>query len=131
MIIEYSEKDLLQSRIVEPAFYLVEITGVEEKADKSATGINAWIKGKILRNDDTGDEKFKDVPTPFLWLFSSKAPWSTVGFMSSLGANVAAGERVEISQNLVGRKVVVFIGNGVYNDQTTNVIDGRYRKPKE
>ena len=133
MIFEYSDKDLLQSKIVDPAWYRVRITACEDRASNDGQSVNTWLKGEILYNADSKDTKFAGVPTPYLWLFNSKAPFSTVGFTTALeGKPPSQGERREISANTtVGREVEMFIANGEYNGQTTNAVSGKYRIRRE
>lgn len=130
MIIEYSKEDLLQSTVVEPAWYRVRIEEVEERLSKDGNSTNAWLKGKILYAADTKDVKYADVPTPKFWMFNSKAPWNTVGFISALGGEVGVGKRVDIGPGLAGKELDVFIENELYNGSMVNAIKHKYRAPR-
>lgn len=135
MILEPNEKDFLQNKIVTPGWYHVRINDVVEKPNNAGDGINAWIKGEILQNADSGSKEFAGVPTPYLWLYSDKAPWGPIALMSALGADVGPGKRMDVSKgSLAGREVIAFIGNalGVKDGKTYNSITDQFKPvPKE
>jgi len=131
MILEYSERDVLSSILVEPAWYLVQIDGIKYLPSKGADSTNCWINGHIIKNDDTGDTKFAGVPTPFLWLINSKASFSAVGLFNSLGQEVKAGSRSD-TDSLPGKRTVMFIGNAPNPNtgQMQNSNPSMFRQPK-
>lgn len=126
MIIEFSDSDIKQSTVVEPAWYVVHIDEVEDRQANDGQSTNTWLKGHIVRNADTGDTKFANVPTPFLWLFNSKGAWAAVGFCAALGMEPGAGKRADLSQSQ-GKDIEVFISNGLYKGVMGNVISNQYR----
>lgn len=129
MILEFSREDILNSIVVDPAWYRVLITEVQEKDSKDFQSKNTWLKGKILFNADTGDKKFEGAKTPFLWLFNSKAAWSAVGFCTALGMEPKEGSRARLdAETLVGKQIDMFIGQGLdQNQRVCNVVTGQYR----
>jgi len=129
MIITFSEKDILSSKIVTPSWYRVIIEEVEDKMSKDNTSTNSWLKGKILFNADDGSTEFANVPTPFLWMFNSKGAWAVVGLLKTMGFTVEAGKRADLSA-LVGKQVDAFIGNELYNGAMQNKMTGMYREPR-
>lgn len=129
-IVEFSKDDLLQSKVVTPAWYRVQITKVEDRASNDGKSINTWLKGKILFNADNGSTEFADVPTPFLWMFNSKAVWSMVGFAQAFGVEVEPGKRFDPSAT-EGKQIDVFIENEMYNGILQNSIKHKYRAPRE
>lgn len=135
MILEPNEKDFLQAKLVTPGWYRVRINGVEEKPNKNGDGMNAWIKGEILNNADTGSKEFAGVPTPYLWLYSDKAVWGPIALMAALGVEVGPGKRMDVSNNsLAGREVIAFIGNvlGKNDGKMYNSITDQFKPiPKE
>lgn len=133
-MIEFSETDIARNRIVEPAFYRVRINKVTEKLAKSGNTTNYWIEGEILCNADTGDEKFKGTPTPFLFMFNSGAIGKAVPFVEALqgeAVNLKAGEKKRFElKNAEGKIIDMFIGNGLYEGQIQNTITGQFRTAK-
>lgn len=129
MIIEFSENDLKAEKIVEPAWYRVQIDSVEDKMANDNVSTNSWIKGHILFNSDTGSKAFEGVPTPFLWLISSKGAFAAVGIFAALGVVPQVGVRLS-TEALVGKQLDCFIGNGLYKGAMQNTMPGQYRAPR-
>lgn len=129
MLIEFSDSDLLSSKIVQPGWYKVSIDDVEERASNDGTSTNAWIKGHIICNDDTGNTDDNGVPTPYLWMINSKGAFAAVGLFSSIGMEIKAGSRANTSA-LKGKEVVMFIGNELYKGKMQNCVTGQYRAVK-
>jgi hypothetical protein len=130
MIIEFSDSDFLQSKVVEPAWYRVLIEKVEDKLSKDGKSTNTWLSGKILFNADTGDKTNAGVPSPFPWLFNSKAAWSAVGFAQAMGMEAAPGKRFDFNA-CQGREIDMFIENDFYEGILKNVTKHKYRAPRE
>jgi hypothetical protein len=126
MIIEFSESDILQSKVVTPAWYHVRIDDVTDKLSKQGDSTNSWLKGTVLYNADNGSKEFEGVPTPFLWFLNSKAPFTAVGLFAALGLEIKAGTRAD-SSALKGKELDVYIENEVYNGLVQNKINGKYR----
>ena len=129
MIIEFSESDILSSKIVNPAWYRVHIESVEDRTSKDGQSTNSWIKGKIVFDADSGSKEFSGVATPYLWLFNSKGAFAAVGFCACLGMEPGAGKRADLS-NATGKDLDVFIGNLLVEGTMRNVITGQYRAPR-
>ena len=130
-LMEFSQEDIDRSKIVDPGWYTVLVTAVQDKLSNDQQSTNTWISGKILCNDDTGDKKFASVPTPTNWLFNSKAKSNAIGYIQAMtGSVVKPGDRVDL-QSTVGKHIGVFIGNGIFNNQTQNQITHQYRQPKQ
>lgn len=130
MLLQFSDSDVKSSKIVPPGWYLVSIDEVEEKASKDSKSINTWLKGQIIKDDDTGSTENSGVPTPFPWLINSKGAWAAVGLFNSIfGDEIKAGDRRDTAA-LAGQKVVMFIGNGLYEGVMKNVSTNQYRAPK-
>ena len=130
MIVEFSKEDLLTSKIVEPAWYRVQIDSIEDRMSNDGKSTNTWLKGHIIMNADTGDVTNAGVPTPYLWMFNSKAAWSMVGFAQAFGADVKPGSRFDPAAT-TGQQVDVFIDNEMYNGVLQNSMKkGMYRTPR-
>lgn len=137
-IIQLSERDLLRSVVVEPAWYRVRIDEVGEALSSKGTSTNYPIDGTILFNGDTGATKFIDankkeqitagVPTP-MWMFNSGALGFAVGFLQSLGADAKPGMRIDLAA-AKGKEIDVFIENDTYQGRLVNRINHKYRAPR-
>lgn len=130
-IIEFSEDDLNRSKIVSPSWYVVEVLRV---GTKPSTGNNPetttiWpIEGRIIRNADNGSVEFAGVPTPAGWNFNDnpRAKGFMVGFFNALGAEVKAGQRMDLSA-AEGKQLEVFIENDTFEGRVVNRINHKYR----
>lgn len=129
MIIEPKREDIVGSTVVEPAWYEVEVTSVEDKMSKDNTSTNSWLKGKIVKNADNGDTKYAGVPTPFLWMINSKGIFASVALFKSIGVDMEDGKRYD-TQAFSGRRLEAFIGNELYNGAMQNKMMGQYRMVK-
>jgi hypothetical protein len=123
-IISFSEKDLRRGKVVEPAWYLVQIDNVGEAPSKDGGSTNYPVEATIIRNADNGSEEFKDVPVD--WNFNSKAIGFASGFLLSFGVDVKAGARFELG-NTVGKQVEVFVENGEWQGRIVNRVNHKYR----
>jgi hypothetical protein len=138
-VIQYSKRDLLRDKLVEPAWYTVHINTIGEwTPSKDKQSQNMVVEGTIVRNADNGSEEFKDVPIGGMgaWGFNTKA----LGF--SLGLTKAVAEQLGINaddigpdtkieyKHLEGKYVDVFIINDTYEGRMKNKVDHKYRAPK-
>lgn len=129
-IIEFSNRDLLMSTLVEPGvWYRVLVNSVGEEQTTTAKGVstNYPVEATILFNGDTGDTKFKDVP--LRWNFNSKAMGFAVGFIEAMGEKVVAGQRLDLAA-AEGRALDVFVEHNEYQGRTRNAVNHKYRLPK-
>jgi hypothetical protein len=128
MFIEFTEKDILRSKIVEPAFYRVRIEDIESKISNKGDSTNFRLEGVILKNADNGNEKYAGVPTPYLWFFNSKQLQHLIPVIQAVDPawEVKPGVRVD-PELLKGQELEVYIGNGTYNNQIQNQITNQYR----
>jgi len=123
-IIQFSERDILRGKVVEPAWYVVSIDNVGEEPSKNGDSTNFPVEGTIIRNADNGDEEFKNVPLD--WMFNSKRVSFASSFLSSLGVDVKAGPRYELA-SAVGKQIEMFIENDTYNGRLLNRVNHKYR----
>ena len=123
-IVSFSDRDLMRGKVIEPAWYLVQIDSIGEAPSKDGGSTNYPVEGVISRNADTGDEAFKGLPLD--WNFNSKAIGFAVGFLSALGVDVKAGQRFELN-NAVGKQVEVFVENGEWQGRIVNRVNHKYR----
>lgn len=123
MSLELSNRDILRGTIVEPAWYRMRIEDYTEKLSKDQQSTNHIIEAVIIRNADTGDEKFSGVPVS--WNFNSKAPGFVVGFLKSLGVEVTPG-RVDLNA-AKGMEIEVMVENDEYEGRLVNRVNHNYR----
>ena len=123
-IVNFTERDLLRGKIVDPGWYLVSINSIGEAPSKDGGSTNYPVEGTIIKNADNGDEAFKGVPID--WMFNSKALGFAVGFLKAFNVDVKAGQRFDLS-NAVGLQVEMFVGNGEWQGRPKNTVDHKYR----
>ena len=128
-MIEFTQRDILRGKIVEPAWYRVKIESIEKKLSAAGDSTNFVMEGTIIKNADNGDTKFAGVPTPAGWNFNTKAVGFMVGYFEAFGVEVAAGSRFDEMQT-VGKELDVYIENGTWENRVVNRINHKYRKPR-
>lgn len=129
-MIEFTEKDILRSKIVTPGWYRVRVVATGEKVAKSGVSVNHMMEGVIIKHADTGATEFAGVPTPANWMFNSQAIGQAVGFVEAVAKQkVTPGMRVNL-EDTVGKELDIFFDNGTYNNQIQNQINHKYRPAK-
>ena len=124
-MIQFSDRDLMHGKLVEPAWYLVRIDNIGEAPSKDGGSTNYPIEGVIVKNADNGGEDFAGVPLD--WNFNSKAIGFAVGFLAAFGVDVKSGARFELA-NAVGKHVEVFVENGEWQGRIVNRVNHKYRQ---
>lgn len=138
-IVQYSRKDLLRDKIVNPAWYLVLIETIGEWTDsRDGKSQNMIVEGVIVKNAETGATDFADVPIGGMgsWNFNTKAMGFSKGLVNAvanqLGLNpdeITPETRIEF-KHLEGKYVEVFIENDTYEGRIKNKVQHKYREPK-
>lgn len=123
-IIQFSDRDLMRGKVIEPAWYLVTINSIGEAPSKDGGSTNYPVEAVIVRNADNGSEDFAGVPLD--WNFNSKAIGFAVGFLQAFGVDVKAGARFDLA-NAVGKQVEVFVENGEWQGRIVNRVNHKYR----
>ena len=123
-IVSFSERDLMRGKVIEPAWYVVQIDSIGEAPSKDGGSTNFPVEGQVIRNADNGSEDFKGLPLD--WNFNSKAIGFAVGFLAALGVEVKAGQRFEL-KNAEGKQVEVFVENGEWQGRIVNRVNHKYR----
>src|SRR4249920_1577986 len=123
-LISFTDRDLLRGKVVEPAWYLVNIDAVGEGPSKDGGSTNYPVEATIVKNADTGSEDFKNVPLD--WNFNSKAIGFAVGFLAAFGVDVKAGARFDLA-NAVGKQLEMFVENGEWQGRIKNQVNHKYR----
>jgi hypothetical protein len=127
-IVTFSDRDLMRGKVVEPAWYLVNIDNIGEAPSKDGGSTNYPVEGSILKNADNDSEEFKGVPLD--WNFNSKAIGFAVGFLKAFGVDVKAGARFDLA-NAVGRQVEIFVENGEWQGRIVNRVNHKYRPARQ
>jgi hypothetical protein len=127
-IVTFSERDLMRGKVVEPAWYLVNIDNIGEAPSKDGGSTNYPVEGSILKNADNDSEEFKGVPLD--WNFNSKAIGFAVGFLQAFGVDVKSGARFDLA-NAVGRQVEIFVENGEWQGRIVNRVNHKYRPARQ
>jgi hypothetical protein len=123
-IIQFTDRDLLRGKIVEPAWYVVNITNIGESPSKDGGSTNYPAEATIVKNADNGSEDFAGVPLD--WNFNSKAIGFAVGFLAAFGVDVKAGARFDLA-NAVGKQIELFVENDTWNGRMVNRVNHKYR----
>src|SRR6187402_2411084 len=123
-IISFSDRDMLQGKIVEPAWYVMTINSVGEAPSKDGGSTNYPVEGVIVRNAETGGEEYAGVP--LIWNFNSKAIGFAAGFLKAFGVDVKAGERFELA-SAAGKTLEVFVENDTWQGRLVNRVNHKYR----
>ncbi len=125
--LDISAKDAMRGIVIDPAgWYTVRVDNVGERTpSKAGDSENINIEGTIIKNADSGDEKFAGYPTPSGWLFNSKVPGFAVGFLRAGGEEIVPG-RVGLKV-MEGRVIDVFIKHDEYQGRTVSKVDHQYR----
>lgn len=126
-VIQYSDRDLLRGKVVEPAWYRMRIESVGEALSKDKGSTNYPVEGTILFNGDNGNTDFANVPID--WNFNSKAIGFSVGFLKAFGVELSSGVRYEL-KSAEGKELDVFVENGTYNGRVVNRVEHKYRPIK-
>jgi len=128
-IIQFTEKDLLRDKIVEPGMYKVHIDDVSNgEVSKDGKSINYIAEATIIKNADNGSEEFAGIP--LTWNFNSKAIGFMKGLFEALGETVTAQSRFDTNA-LAGHDVEVQVLNDTYNNKMQNKVQHNYRKCRD
>lgn len=123
-IIQFSDRDLLRGKVIEPAWYLVHIESIGEAPSKDGGSINYPVEGTIIKNADSGDEAFKGAPLD--WNFNSKAIGFARGFLESFGLSLTSNTRYEL-KSAEGKMLEVFVENDTWQGRMVNRVNHKYR----
>lgn len=129
-VIQFSNRDLMRGKIVQPAWYRCRIDSVGEapaKASDKGPSTNYPVEATILFNGDNGDTQFTGVPVD--WNFNSKAIGFAVGFVQSFGVEVKADSRFDLKA-AEGKEIDVYVENDTYQGRIVNRVNHKYRPIK-
>jgi hypothetical protein len=128
-LVEFTDRDLLRGKPIEPAWYRVHLDSIDGEGelskDKKSTNYN--VEGTILFNGDNGDPTYKGYP--LTWNFNSKAMGFTKELFIAFGLELKSKERYRL-EALAGKDIDVFVENDTYQGRTTNKVNHKYRPIK-
>jgi hypothetical protein len=127
-IVTFSDRDMNRGKVVEPAWYLVNIDNIGEAPSKDGGSTNYPVEGSIIKNADNDGVEFAGVPLD--WNFNSKAIGFAVGFLKAFGVDVKAGARFDLA-NAIGRQVEIFVENGEWQGRIVNRVNHKYRPARQ
>lgn len=122
-MLEITEKDILRSVVVEPAWYTCKVTEHNEEPSSKGDSTNEKMEAVILKNADTGSEEFAGVPIS--WNFNSKVPGFAIGFLESLGWEKRPG-RVDLKGS-IDKVLDIYVENDTYQGRLINRVNHKYR----
>ena len=125
-VVEFSESDLLRSKIVSPAWYRLQLGLVSEwNPSKDQQSNNCTVEGTIIANADNGDAEFEGVPVTLQFNDKPKAKGFIEGFLRALGVQVGAG-RFDLGA-ASGKQIDAYIENDTYEGRILNRCNHKYR----
>lgn len=125
-IIQFSSKDLLRNKVVQPAWYRVRIDAVGEAPSKDGGSINYLTEGTILKNADSNSEDNTGVPLE--WNFNSKALGFAIPFLQAMDPTLTIDPTVRYDLNIaVGKELEIFVENGQWQGRIKNEVNHKYR----
>lgn len=128
-MMDFSDKDILRSKLIEPAWYRVRIDNIGEAPSKDGQSTNYPVEATVLFNADTKGKDFEGCPVPY-WNFNSKAKGFAVGFFKALGIDVESGKRYSFDA-CIGKTLDIFIDNEMFEGRPVNRFNHKYRTPKD
>jgi hypothetical protein len=126
-MVSFSDSDLLRNKVVEPAWYLLDIQ--EHRTwtpTKDGQSNNCHFECVIEKNADNGSQDFANVPIELQFNDKPKAKGFIEGFLRGLGVDIQSNARYDLKM-AVGKKIEAFIENDNYNGRLINRCNHKYR----
>jgi len=122
VLMTYTEEDIKRGDLIEPGWYLLEISRVNDKPAKDGKSMNTWVHFTILQRED-GDKKFEK--TPLSLCVSEKAVTMHKAFLASVGIILTekGGGFDLTTMNLPGKKTRGMIVNSPFEGRMTNKLE--------
>lgn len=126
-IFEFSPEDMLRNKIVEPAWYVLDIHAHRDwTPTKDGQSNNCHYETVIVKNADTGSDDFTGVPIELQFNDKPKAKGFIEAFLRGLNVDVASKQRYD-GNAAVGKQIEAFIENDQYNGRLINRCNHKYR----
>ena len=88
-VIEFSDSDMLRNKVVEPAWYVLDIQGHRDwTPTKDGQSNNCHMETVIEKNADNGSTDFSGVPIELQFNDKPKAKGFIEGFLRGMGVEV-------------------------------------------
>jgi hypothetical protein len=127
-IFTFSDSDLLRNKIVEPAWYTLDIQAHRDwTPTKDGQSNNCHYECVIVKNSDNGDESFTGVPIELQFNDKPRAAGFIEAFLRGLGVDIVSKARYD-GNSAVGKKIDAFIENDTYNGRLINRCNHKYRQ---
>lgn len=129
-LVEFTESDLLRSKIVDPAWYRLLINEVGEwTPTKNGDSNNCVMECVIQFNGDTRSEEFKGVPLNLQFNDKKNAIGFIEGFLRAMGAKLEVG-RIDL-QAVKGSQIEAYVENETWEGRVRNRVNHKYRAVRE
>ena len=120
----WAQDDINLTEVMPVDWYWVEIIGFEKKISSKGDSDNYILSGKVISNE-AGKTDFAGRRTPW-WSFNTKMMGFSRGLWESLGVKISAGVKTDWNA-LVGKKVLVFIDQDMYQGSMVNRMTNKYK----
>lgn len=127
---KFSEAEGLRNKIVDPAWYVLNI--LEHRPwspSKMGDSNNCYFDCVIVKNADTGSTEYAGVPIELMFNDKPKAQGFREVFMRALGVDWKYNTEYNMA-SAVGKQVEAFIENNEWNGRITNKCQHKYRLPR-
>ena len=129
-IISFSDSDLLRNKVVEPAWYTLDIQGHRTwTPTKDGQSNNCHFDAVIEKNAENGSTDFSGVPIMLQFNDKPAAKGFIEGFLRGWVWTFSRKARYDLN-SAVGKKIEAFVGNDTYNGRLVNKVDHKYRVVK-
>lgn len=126
-IFDFSDSDLLRNKVVEPAWYVLDIQAHRDwTPSKAGDSNNCHYETVIERNADNGTTEFAGVPIELMFNDKPRAKGFIEAFLRGLGVDVVSKARYD-GNSAVGKKIEAFVENDTYNGRLVNRVNHKYR----
>lgn len=126
-VVDFTDSDLLRNKIVEPAWYVLDIQAHRDwSPTKDGQSNNCHFETVIEKNADNGSQDFAGVPIELQFNDKPKARGFIEGFLRGMGVDIQPRTRYDLN-SAVGKKIEAFIENDTYNGRLVNRCNHKYR----
>jgi len=136
-LVEFEKDDFLRNKVVDVSWYLIKIGEFSEESTADGEGTKYVFRDcKIVKDDDSGDEKWAGVPVKIELPTKKEGRGFILGFYaalqgySSVDELQAAGKTRMRIEEAAGQMIVAFVENNTWQGRTTNKINHKYRPVK-
>lgn len=125
-VIEFSDQDILRSKLVTPGWYLVRIASIGESPSKNKENpsINYPVEAIIIKNAVDGSEEFAGVP--ITWNFNSRAKSFIIPFLAAFDVQAEGGKRFDLN-SAVDKTLQVMVENDTFDGRLINKVNNKYK----